>query len=65
MFALGGKLTCRSLRLTRTSCFSLKKVSPGLFGFETTFTNLAAGNLQRLNDLPMLLKDVWVAQNVG
>ena len=48
----------------RPSCFTLKKVSPGLFGFDTTFACFAAGNLERLNDLPMLLKDVWVAQNV-
>jgi hypothetical protein len=55
----------RSLRSPRPSCFSLKKVSPGLFRFDTIFTVLAAVILQRLNDLAMPLNDVWITQNVG
>jgi hypothetical protein len=54
-----------SFSLARWSCFSLEKVPPGLFGFGTIFTSFAAGNFQRLDDLPMLLKDVRVTQNVG
>jgi hypothetical protein len=65
MSALGGKRTCGSRRLARSSCFSLTKVSPGLFGFDTILTVCAAGNFQRLDDLLMLLKDVCVIQNVG
>jgi hypothetical protein len=49
----------------RAGWFSLIKVSPGLFGFSTIFSSFAAGNLQRLDDLPMLLKDVWVTQDLG
>jgi hypothetical protein len=44
---------------------SLKKVSPGLLGFDTIFTGLAAGSLQRRHDLLMLVQDVWVAQKIG
>jgi hypothetical protein len=62
---MGRKRPLRTLGLARASCFSLTKISVRLARFDTTFTSLAAGGLQRLNNLLMPLKHVWVAQNVG